>query len=228
VYSQKLRSYSFVTTLLISACVPASASVTVFTDRNLWLLATSSVNNIDFQGTAPNNGDLVIGAVDFQGFDNTAETVHDLQVISANYWGTGDILKGPAGNGFGQHIVATLPVGIFAVGSDIMQYDGNGPTSFGQTITVKLSTGATVYNAQTIDGFASRGFIGFVSDTQISSITFFPSSDSNPHLVLDNFATGGAGASSTPEAGTIMLCGIGLLLMVRLFRPSLNSEAATA
>jgi hypothetical protein len=226
VYSQKLRGYSFVTALLISACVPAGASVTVFTDRNLWLTATSTVNTINFQGATAINGEVTIGAVDLQGFDNTASTQHDLQVLDVNYWGSGAVLEGPPGNSVGQHLIATLPAGIFAVGSDIMLYDGTGNgSSPSESISVQLSTGPTIYPAQTILGFSSRGFIGFVSDTQIGSITFFPSSDNAAHLILDNFSTGGqAAVDPAPEAATMILCGGGLLL-IGLVRRHRNSDA---
>jgi hypothetical protein len=229
VYSQKLRSYSFVTALLMSACVPASASVTVFTDRNLWLAATTNVSTIGFEGLTTNNGDLTIGAVDFQGFDNTASTQHDLQVFNGNYWGSGAVLEGPAGSSLGQHIIVTLPGGIFAVGSDVMQFEPNGPTSFAETVTAQLSIDSTIYSAQTNSGFASRAFIGFVStNAQISSITFFPANDPGAHLALDNFSTGGqAAVDPAPEAATMILCGGGLLL-IGLVRRHRNSDAKPA
>jgi hypothetical protein len=228
VYLHKIRSYSFVTALLIGCCVTASGSVVVYTDRNQWLTATSTVSTITFEGqTASGSGELTISGVDFQGFDNGAETQHDLQVSSGNYWGSGDFLKGPAGSSLGQHIIVTLPGGVFAVGSDVMQFDPNGPTSFAETVTAKLSIDSTIYSAQTNSGFTSRAFFGFVStDTQITSITFFPANDPGAHLGLDNFSTGGqAAVSQTPEAATMILCGGGLLLigLVRRHRNS-NSE----
>jgi hypothetical protein len=91
-----------------------------------------------------------------------------------------------------------------------------------------LSIDSTTYSAQTNSGFTSRAFVGFVSDTQISSITFFPANDPGAHLALDNFATGGQGVSSTPEAATMILCGVGLLLMGWRFRRNPNSEVLTA
>jgi hypothetical protein len=224
--AQMIRRYTCVTALLISGCVHASASVAVYTDRNLWMMATANVTTTDFNGlTAPfsydsQGGTLIIDSVSFQGLDFPSSSP-DLGVINPSSpfnWGSGVVLEGPAGNGIGQHIIATLPVGVFAVGSDIMLYDGT--SSFGETATVRLSTGPTIYNAQTTSGFASRAFIGFVSDTQISSITFFPSSDPGPHLILDNFSTGGQATSPTPETATLILCGIGLLLMRRLWRKS--------
>ena len=223
---QKIRSYSFVTALLISACVSASASVTVFTDRNLWLAATSPITTLDFTGATASNGDVAIGPIDLQGFDhNNPPSSPDLQVFNGNYWGSGVVLEGPAGSTVGQHIIATLPVGVFAVGSDIMQFEPNGPTSFAETITAQLSIDSTIYSAQTNSGFTSRAFIGFVSDSQISSITFFPANDPGAHLALDNFATGGQVAvDPAPEAATMILCGSGILLMVWLLRRSRNCE----
>jgi len=106
-----------------------------------------------------------------------------------------------------------------------MLYDGNAGSSVADTITVKLSTGSTIYPALTISGFSSRSFIGFVSDTQIGSITFFPASDPGPHLILDNFSTGGqAAVDPAPEAATMILCGGGLLL-IGLVRRHRNSDA---
>jgi hypothetical protein len=233
VFSEKIRRYSFVTALLISVCVPASASVTVFTNRNLWLTATSGVTAIGFEGITTLGGSPVqfgaagdtIGSVTFQGFDFPTSSP-DLEVNYPNVnWGSGAFLQGPAGNGIGQHIIASLPAGVFAVGSDIMLYDPNGPSSVADTITVKLSLDSTIYPALTLSGFSSRGFIGFVSDTQIGSITFFPASDPSVHLALDNFSTGGQAAEDpAPEAATMILCGGGLLL-IGLFRRHRNSDA---
>ena len=220
---KKLMGYACVTTLLIGGCVTASATVVQYGDRSSWLVATSSVNTITFEGAAPSNGEVTISGVDFQGFDNTAETQHDLQAFTGNYWASGTVLEGPPGNSQGQHLIVRLPAGVFAVGSDVLEFEPNGPTSFAETVTAQLSTGATIYNTQTIAGFSSRDFIGFVSDTQISSITFFPSNDLGAHLALDNFSTGGQGASPTPEAATMILCGGGLLF-VGLIRRNRNSH----
>jgi len=225
-YSEKLRRYSCALALLISACVPALASVTVFTDRNLWLAATSPITTLDFTGAVASNGEVTINSIDLQGFDhNNPPSSPDLQVFNGNYWGSGAVLEGPAGSTVGQHIIATLPVGTFAVGSDIMQFEPNGPTSFAETITAQLSIDSTIYSAQTNNGFTSRAFIGFVSDTQISSITFFPANDNLAHLALDNFSTGGQAENPAPEAATMLMCGSGILLMVWLFRRSKSSAA---
>jgi hypothetical protein len=232
---QRLGCYlCAVTLLLIGCCIPVSASVVLYTDRNAWLSATSSVNNIDFEGLTPagtvkqynggsNSNSLIVGSDTFQGFDNSSATSYDLEVnnnIHPN-WSSGAVLQGPSYFGSSSRVEAALPAGVFAVGSDVMLYDGNSSV-VGGTMTVLLSTGPTTYSAPTSGVFSSRAFIGFVSDTPITKITFFPPTDPTAHVILDNFATGGqAATTSTPEATTLILCGSGLILMIRrLRRPS--------
>jgi hypothetical protein len=224
VYSQKIRSYSFVTALLISVCVPASASVTVFTTRSSWISATTGVNNIDFEGLAAagqvvlyngiggNSDTLTIGSVSFQGFDHASTTSSlELEVNnSVPSWGTGAVLQGPGRNDSNSRIVATVGGGIFAIGSDV--FNNTGGTQDTGTVNVVLSVGPTVYTVNTVAGLA---FIGFVSDAPISSIAFFPQGPDN--AVIDNFSTGGQ-VNPAPEAATMLMCGSGILLMVWLFR----------
>jgi hypothetical protein len=232
VYSEKLRSYSFVTALLISGCVSASASVSVFTTRGSWISATTGVNNIDFEGLAAagnvvqyngiggNQDTLTIGSVSFQGFDHASTTTSlDLEVNnSVPSWGTGAVLQGPGHFDSNSRIAATVGTGVFAIGSDV--YNNAGGTRDTGTVNVVLSSGPTVYTVNTVAGLA---FIGFVSDAPISSITFFPQGPDN--AVIDNFSTGGQ-VNPAPEAATMLLCGTGILLMVWLFRRNQNWDAA--
>jgi hypothetical protein len=66
-------------------------------------------------------------------------------------------------------------------------------------------------------------FVGFVSSTPITQISFDPTSLSD-HIVIDNFAFGQgasqsqAGTSATPETSTSLLCGGGLLLVGQFLR----------
>jgi|SRR5579872_2020849 len=230
-YLQKIGSYWFVTALLVSGCVPARASVTVFTDFNTWQSATSNVNTIAFEGIAGANGftqynggsngdTLTIGSVSFQGFDH-ASTGLDLEVNNqVPSWGTGAILQGPGHFDGNSRIVATVGGGVFAIGSDV--FNNNGGTPDSGSVNVVLSTDATIYTVNTIAGLTGHAFIGFVSTTPITSIAFFPSSP-DP-VAIDNFSTGGQAASPTPEAATTILCGIGLLLMGWRFRRNVNSD----
>src|SRR5260370_30455155 len=104
--AQRMRRYSCVTALLISGCVHASASVTVYTDRTSWLSATSAVNTIAFEAitgsimqyNGGDNGDtLTIGSVRFQGFYHQSTTSNfDLEVNNqVPSWWTGAVLQGP-------------------------------------------------------------------------------------------------------------------------------------
>jgi hypothetical protein len=216
--------------LLISGCVHASASVTVFTDRTLWTTATANVVNIDFEGIAAPNGivqydgspdRLTVGSTTFQGFD-FATTGLDLEVNNQVSWGTGAVLQGPAPFSGNSRIVATVGAGVFAVGSDVFSL--NGADSDSGVVHVVLSIDGTVYNVNTVAGFSSHAFVGFVSTTPISSISFFPP---NPdRVIIDNFSTGGQQvvADPAPEAATMIMCGSGILFMVWFFRRNRNCE----
>jgi hypothetical protein len=230
-YLQKIRSYSFVTALLVSGCVPACATVTVFTDFNTWQSATSNVKTIAFEGIAGPNGftqynggpsgdTLTIGSVSFQGFEQATSGL-DLEVNNqVPSWGTGAILQGPGRFGSNSRIVATIQGGSFAIGSDV--YNNAGGTPDSGTVNVVLSD-STSYLVNTIGGLSGHAFIGFVSTTPITSIAFFPQGP-DP-VAIDNFSTGGQASSPTPEAATTILCGFGLLLMGWRFRRSSPSDA---
>src|SRR5260370_26233458 len=96
-------------------------------------------------------------------------------------------------------------------------------------MNVLLSTGPPLYNTPTVGTFLSRDFIGFVSDTPITSIFFYPSTGAYDNTVLDNFAFGVQPASPAPEAATLVLCGTGLLFMVARWRrkPRLSAGAGS-
>ena len=234
-YSEKLRRYSCVTALLISGCVQATASVTVYTTRSSWLSAAGAVSTIDFEGLAAagqvvqyngiggNPDHVTIGSVSFQGFDHASTTTSlELEVNnSLPSWGTGAFLQGPGRFDSNSRIVATLPGGVFAVGSDVYNNFGGSPDS--ESVNVVLSTDPTVYPVNTLASLPSHAFIGFVSTTAIGTVTFFPQGPGN--VVIDNFSTGGAAVDPAPEAATMILCGSGVLLMVWLFRRNQNYGA---
>ena len=234
-YSEKLRRYSCVTALLISGCVQASASVTEYTTRSSWLSAAGAVSTIDFEGLAAagtvviyngiggNPDHVTIGSVSFQGFDHAStSTSLDLEVNnSVPSWGTGAVLQGPGRFDSNSRTVATLPGGVFAVGTDVYNNFGGDPDS--GTVNVVLSTDPTGYAVNTVAGLSSHAFVGFISTTAIGSVSFFPQGPDN--VVIDKFSTGGAAVDPAPEAATMLLCGSGVLLMVWLFRRNQNYGA---
>jgi hypothetical protein len=220
--------------LLASFCISASATVMEYTTQGSFTTATSGISTIDFNGTV---GEPALGSysnstgyqydgVTFIGYDNASGpsgySLNDTDLSPD--WNSGADLDGPGsfGSSANAGINVTLPANTFAVGTNFMAsgHDGNGqPDSEAVTFQVVLSTGPTVYTITSLAGFSSMAFVGFTSSTAITSITFDPQSASD-RTELDNFQFGQTASESspTPEAGTSLLCGSGLLLIVRFLR----------
>jgi hypothetical protein len=217
----------FVFSILAAAwCAPARASVTEYTDQTSFLSATSNITTIGFEGIASSNQDVyfnnsggeTIDGVNFAGLDSGNNYTLYVENETPN-WGSGSYLVGP--EEFSANVSAievSLPSGVYAVAANIMA--GGGGVSDAVTEEIQLSTGSTMYPVTTISGFSSMAFVGFVSDTPITSMSFFSESPSD-HVVIDNFQFGQAVVSDpspTPETSTSLLCGSGLLLLVQILR----------
>jgi hypothetical protein len=235
---------SSIAILLAGLCTSAHASVVQYTSQTSYLSASASLTHstINFEGIASPNSDvafnnsngLTLDNVNFVRFDTTGGS-YDLKVenIPTN-WSSGAYLDGPAffNSSNPAGISVTLPPGVFAIGTNIMALGVDpgtgGPASDAANYKIVLSTGATVYTISSIAGYSSMAFVGFTSDTAITSLTFYPQSAAD-RTVLDNFDIGqGSGSSATPEAGTSLLCGGGLILMVRLLRRRASAPQLSA
>jgi hypothetical protein len=211
--------------LLASFCVSASATVMEYTDQTAYLSATSNLTTITFSGigsgnnfdvTYNNSGGLIVGGnVTFEGYGSTNNYSLEVEDRPTD-WGNGAYLVGPTDfNTNVSGIIVTLPAGVFAVGSNVMAAGGGNPDP--TTVNVQLSSAGTLYPVTTVGAFSSMAFVGFTSTTAITSISFFSPTTGSDQPVIDNFDFGQTD-SPTPEAGTSLLCGSGLILMVRFLR----------
>lgn len=180
--------------------VPANAAnVTLFTNRAAFIVASTNLQNITFEGIAPANSvspptaSLTLLGVTFSDSPNSIFVVDSGFFAPTFDFGSGASLSGGVG------ITAVLPAGITAVGSDIMTAVGNGP------FVIVLSTGES-FTVPT-GSAPNRAFAGFTSDVAISSIRF-NRTIGNP--LLDNFVFGQAVAAAVPEPTTLGLLGWGL------------------
>jgi hypothetical protein len=176
---------------------PAQSITTQFTDLATFNANTTGIQTIDFEGLAapgsyenyyPPSG-LTISGVNFSSY--RVMTVYDSSSFQPLNFGSGAILAGI------NSITVTLPAGVTALGSDIMTYTPYGE-SFGQII---LSTGE-VFSSNSLP-YPNRQFVGFVSTTDIASVTFNTGAS---NAILDNFrfGTGSNNATSVPEPFTII------------------------
>jgi hypothetical protein len=230
--------------LLTGFRVPTRATVLEYTNQSSFTTATSGVTTITFAGPGSNqvnsysnSSGYVNDGATFVGYDNASgPSGYDLRNEDVMPdWGSGAYLDGP---GFfsaaaNAGITVTLPSNTFAIATNIMasgQNPGTGqPESDAENFQIVLSTGPTVYTVASLAGYSNMAFVGFTSDTAITSITFSP--QSTDHMDLDNFEFGQLAtteSSATPEAGTSLLCGSGLLLLVRFLRRRRSLPQATA
>jgi hypothetical protein len=230
--------------LLGCFCVSGGAAVLEYTTQSSFTAATSGVTTVTFTGPGTNSSvsysnstGYVSNGADFIGYDNASgPSGYDLKnTDNLPDWGSGAYLDGPGSFGSSNNagITVFLPTNTFAVGTNFMSpgHDqGTGqPDSEAQNFQVLLSTGPTVYTITSLAGFTNMAFVGFTSDTAITSITFSPQSGNRTDL--DNFQFGqvaGSSGSATPETTTALLCGGGLILMGQLLRRRKNSLPAMA
>jgi hypothetical protein len=181
----------------------AQAATVQFNDLASFTAATTT-QNIDFEGTAGAGSST---------FYDTGLAISGVTFTGLSGFGPFGVIATGTDEGFGSGtnirscsgcaIVATLPSGITAIGSDFA-----GQTSVSVPFTITLSTGET-FNFNTLNSF-NFSFAGFTSDTPISSISFNGLGDSNSSFGgttrLDNFRFGTVNASSTavPEPFTVI------------------------
>jgi len=194
---------SFSLVMLAANAVAHADTVTLFTDRNAFIAAANNLQNITFEGIAPPGSvspgvaSLTILGVTFSDSPNNIFVVDSGFFPPTFNFGSGASLVGGAGG-----ILAVLPPGTTAVGSDIMTALGTGP------FQLVLSTGQTFTVTPGVNGV--RNFAGVISDVAISSLRFNRTVGTP---LFDNFLFGQGPGAPVPEPATIILLSSGLSMI---------------
>lgn len=201
--------------VLAALCAPASAQVTLYTNRAAFLAATAGTTNIDFEGIAPagsfvdyGGGPLVLSGVTFTG--NA-----DMSVVDSGYYSLpykGAFLTSQFSDPFNV-ITAALPTGVTAIGADIGGlFDGS------QTFTITLSTGDTfVVPTTNTTSIGSLDFAGFTSKgADITSIVF--NTPASPTFDAIDNVTFGRRVAAVPEASSMALLAGGIFPVLMVLR----------
>ncbi len=230
---------------VLVGAVSANAALIQYLDQGSWLAAVSSVTTATFddataQGTytppspgfsnnIPGTGLLDDGIL-FEVLDHATEVgkvTNPGSVWTAAGYGTlGDYLKDLSANS-SSRIHITLPANVtawstlfgFTFGPATAPIIWNGPT----LCTICTPTGSVPSVAQ---------FFGITSDTPISTIDlYFPTGVTSGYMMIDNFSIGtasGGGGTDSPEICTMLLCGSGLLGLVKLSRRMQSRQSCSA
>jgi hypothetical protein len=182
----------------------ASASTTEYTDVLSFDAAVLPPTNYNFEGLAPgggvNYGGATVGDATFTG---NASNVYAVVDGSAGYAGyNASFFTSQSTDGVAPSEVVCTLSGSTAIGFTYGDYiDSALP------FTVTLSTGDSFTLNTPLNAGSDTGFVGFVSDTPITGITF---SDSGGGFDVINFSQSSS-ATSVPEPGTLALMTAGLL-----------------
>jgi hypothetical protein len=197
--------------LLASGAIPASATLTTYTDLPTFTSATSgqTFQNITFptgsDGTTYTDPTTLVSFSDVTGL---------VGVASPTGWPTGSTLEANhCTTSGGCTLTITLPstvtsVGLF-VGTDNFQ---------GFQVTVSNGTDPTYSSNQAQNPITTPFFFGFNSTVPFTTFTI-ASEDNVSNLFLDSIEIGTSGGSSpsdpsdTPEVATLLMLGSGLIML---------------
>ena len=190
--------------LVLGPPTEVTAGVTWFTDRAAFEASATELASITFENiAAPNDFADVSGGLTLKGVSFSPDSSSSLYVIDPAYtpelydWGSGAVLSAQSSGSGPAGINVTLPAGTTEFGSDIMTF-----MPYAAPVTVTLVTGET-FTAPT-DDFPTRAFVGFISTTPISSLTFGASTNLN----LDNVLFG-PHIVPEPSSGLLLVVGVG-------------------
>jgi hypothetical protein len=199
---------------------PDSTDRTTFNGDALNTTAGLTFTNIDFNtitaGTYTSVG-LLTGPVDFTGLAFNGSTP-DLYVANVPSWGA-QVLEQHGGGGT---ITATISGGnIYAFGVDLINLAGT-PEPF----SISINGGAAVSTAAEPGNAPASVFFGYTSATPITSVAISGLLPSDQQAIA-NFELG-QGPAPTPEVGTLLLIGTGLILMRIMHRRQKRNPANAA
>ena len=198
---------------LASAAGEASATVTEYTDQSAYNAAISNSTIFNFDAvTLP--GTVLPGGVTFGDLSVTGSG-DDFPIVvgsgSLVYAGSAFFTSLSLAPGVDASDVLLTSAGSRAIGFMYGDFADGGGTPF----TVTLSTGDSFQLSTPPNPGFDTGFIGFVSNTPITSVTFSDDGQGFNLLQVDNSPAGTVGA---PEPAPFALLTTGLLYLALLTR----------
>jgi hypothetical protein len=187
----------------------ASASTTEYTDALSFDAAVLPPSTYNFEGIAPSASysqvDATVGGATFTSNNGyVIDAAAGFASYNASFFSGQSLTPGTDPS----EVVCMLS-GATAIGFTYGDYQEGG-----LPFTVTLSTGDSFNLTTPSNPGSDTGFVGFVSDTPITKVTF---ADSGSAFDVVNFSES-AGATSVPEPGTLALMATGMFGIALLSR----------
>ena len=190
----------------------ASATVTEYTDQSAYNAAISNSTIFNFDYVTP--GTVIPGGVTFGDLSLTGSN-DDFPIVvgsgSPVYGGSAFFSSLSLAPGIVAADVLCTSAGSTAIGFLYGDFADGGGLPF----TITLSTGDSFQLSTPPIPGSDTGFVGFVSNTPITSVTFSDDGQGFDLLQVDNSPAGAVGA---PEPGAFALLATGLLYLAVLPR----------
>jgi len=201
------------TIVLAFAAAEASATVTEYTDQTAYSAATSNSTSFAFDGLTPpltvSLGDVTVGDLSFTGSSFNFPIV--VGSGTPFYGGSAFLTSLSATPGIDAAEVLCTLSGSTAIGFIYGDFADDGGLPF----RVTLSTGDSFELSTPASPGSDTGFVGFVSDTPITSVTFSDDGQAFDLLQVDKSSARTAGV---PEPAPLALLATGLLSLAVLAR----------
>ena len=198
---------------LASAAGEARATVTEYTDQSAYNAAVSNSTIFNFDGVTPpgtvSQGGVTFGDLSLNGGNNNFPIV--VGSGSPLYGGSAFFTSLSLEAGEDPSVVLCTSAGSTALGFLYGDFADGGGLPF----TVTLSTGDSFQLSTPPNPGFDTGFVGFVSNTPITSVTFSDNGQAFDVLQVDNSPAGTVGA---PEPAPVTLLATGLLCLALLHR----------
>jgi hypothetical protein len=189
----------------------ASATVTEYTDQTAYSAATSNSTTVMFDSVTPPGtvlfGDVTVGDLAFASDGSSFPFV--VGSGAPFYGGTAFFTSLSSAPGIDLSEVLCTSLGSTAIGFIYGDFADGG----GQPFTVTLSTGDSFQLSTPANPGSGTGFVGFVSDTPITSVTF-----SDNGQGFDLLQVNESSARGVPEPAPFELLAAGLLSLALLGR----------